>query len=81
MLKYQRFRGEYLTDPSRFITSIPDDVLEPVELVEADAADELEAPDDVKQLSGRVPDDAPEDEPPHDAVPSDADRPDDGLPF
>jgi DNA helicase-2/ATP-dependent DNA helicase PcrA len=81
MLKYQRFRGEYLTDPSRFITSIPDDVLEPVELVEADAADELEAPDDVKQLNGRVPDDAPEDEPPHDAVPSDADRPDDGLPF
>ena len=91
MLKYQRFRGEYLTDPSRFITGIPDDVLEPVELVEADAPDELAAPDDVKQLNGRVPDGAdvraspdarpsPDSAPPE-TEPSEADPPDDGLPF
>ena len=96
MLKYQRFRGEYLTNPSRFITGIPDDVLEPVELVEADAPDELEAPDDVKQLNGRVPDDAdvrassdtrsapdhaPPETEPSETEPSEADSPDDGLPF
>jgi DNA helicase-2/ATP-dependent DNA helicase PcrA len=81
MLKYQRFRGEYLTDPSRFITSIPDDVLEPVELVEADAPSELDAPDDVKQLSGRPEADEPSAPTPADVSSSDANPPDDGLPF
>jgi DNA helicase-2/ATP-dependent DNA helicase PcrA len=81
MLKYQRFRGEYLTDPSRFITGIPDNVLEPVELVEADTPDELDTPDDVKQLDGRVPGDANR-QPASDArSSSDKAPPDDGLPF
>jgi len=81
MLKYQRFRGEYLTDPSRFITRIPDDVLEPVELVEADAPSELDVPDDVKQLSGRTEADEPGASAPADVSSSDNNPPDDGLPF
>ena len=80
MLKYQRFRGEYMTDPSRFITDISEDVLEPVELVEESAPSELDAADDVKQLgdgSGSntsPPESVSEEEP-------DEDTPDDGLPF
>lgn len=49
IVQYRRGRGEYLTDPSRFIANVPEKILEPVELVEesAPAALEGEAP---KQL-------------------------------
>ena len=51
--QYRRYRGEYLTDPSRFVEGIPEDVLEPIQLVEEDAsANQLGAPDDPKALTG-----------------------------
>lgn len=37
IVRYNRYRGEYLTEPSRFIADVAEDVLEPVELVEASA--------------------------------------------
>ena len=43
MTGYRRFRGEYLTDPSRFIQGVPDDVLEPCRLVEEEPASLPEA--------------------------------------
>ncbi len=36
VLRYRRGRGEYAADPSRFIADVPEDVLEPVELVVQD---------------------------------------------
>ena len=73
MLQYQRFRGEYLTDPSRFIEDISEDVLEPVELVEEDSPAAVEAPDEAPQLEdGSASAEAPSEQ---------RDMPDDGLPF
>ena len=40
MTQYRRGQGEYMTKPSRFIKDVPEDVLEPVQLVEEDAVDE-----------------------------------------
>jgi DNA helicase-2/ATP-dependent DNA helicase PcrA len=73
MLQYQRFRGEYLTDPSRFIADVPEDVLEPVELVEEDAPDELDAANEPDQLEAPDPE-SPDGEPSSvDRTPGDAD--------
>jgi DNA helicase-2/ATP-dependent DNA helicase PcrA len=44
MTQYRRSYGEYMTDPSRFVADIPEEVLEPVQLVEEDAPDAVEAP-------------------------------------
>ncbi len=79
MLQYQRYRGEYLTDPSRFIQDIPEDVLEPVELVEEDAPSELGAPEEVRQLSDGQ--QASQRESGDAASSFRDDLPDDGLPF
>ncbi len=73
MLQYQRFRGEYLTDPSRFIEGLSEDVLEPVELVEEDRPAAVEAPDKVPQLE--------EGASSADDAPPEPNTPDDGLPF
>lgn len=54
MTQYRRSYGEYMTDPSRFVTDIPEDVLEPVRLVEEDAPDAVEPPDDTDQLPDGV---------------------------
>jgi len=82
MTQYRRSYGEYMTDPSRFVDDIPEKVLEPVQLVEEDAPEAVEAPDEPEQLTDgthRSDGDANKAEPPsrpnHD--PSDAD----GLPF
>ncbi|PSQ92967.1 MAG: ATP-dependent helicase, partial [Bacteroidetes bacterium QH_2_63_10] len=82
MTQYRRSYGEYMTDPSRFVDDIPEKVLEPVQLVEEDAPEAVEAPDEPEQLTDgthRPDGDANKAEPPsrpnHD--PSDAD----GLPF
>mgnify|MGYP007124877685 FL=1 len=40
MTQSRRGQGEYMTTPSRFIEDVPEDVLEPVRLVEEDAVDE-----------------------------------------
>ena len=49
--QYRRYRGEYMTDPSRFVDGIPEEVLEPIRLVEEDdSADRIEAPEDPKAL-------------------------------
>ena len=44
MTQYRRYQGEYMTDPSRFVTDVPDAVLEPVQLVEEGAANADETP-------------------------------------
>ena len=86
--QYQRYQGEYLTNPSRFIEDVPEDLLEPVQLVEESPTDaELDAPDTPQALDGETKngDDAPKQLPDGtdlaDRSPSDdpADR--DGLPF
>ena len=81
MTQYRRGQGEYMTTPSRFIEDVPEDVLEPVQLVEADAAESGEADESAPpSQNGEAPasrertgDDPPS--PPDD--PTDAD----GLPF
>ena len=83
MTQYRRSFGEYMTDPSRFVDDIPEDVLEPVQLVEEDAPDPdaVEAPDEQNQLpsgDGPTASDAPDQEK---APTADSDVPDDGLPF
>jgi DNA helicase-2/ATP-dependent DNA helicase PcrA len=50
-VRYRRGSGRTLTDPSRFLTAMPEDVLEPVELV-------VEAPEPQKKLG------APAEDPP-----------------
>jgi len=50
MTQYRRSYGEYMTDPSRFVQEVPEDVLEPVQLVEEEATDSLEAPDTMTAL-------------------------------
>jgi len=40
MTQYRRYQGEYMTDPSRFITDIPEETLEPVQLVEENDAND-----------------------------------------
>ena len=82
MTQYRRGQGEYMTTPSRFVEDVPEDMLEPVQLVEEDAAGDAE-PDEsaAPSQNGEVPsssdgpaeDDAPA--PPED--PTDADD----LPF
>ena len=74
--QYRRTYGEYMTNPSRFVEGVPEDLLEPVELVEEDAHDSIEAPDAPAALddgaAAQLPEgDASADDPP--------DR--DGLPF
>jgi DNA helicase-2/ATP-dependent DNA helicase PcrA len=67
-----------MTDPSRFIDDVPEDVLEPVQLVEEDAPDAVEAPDEPDALpehEGSSPDQDPPARPNQD--PTDADE----LPF
>ena len=66
MTGYRRFRGEYLTDPSRFLQGVPDDILEPCRLVEGDPPEE----EDTSTVSGNG----------HDKVET-FDEVDDGLPF
>ncbi|MFO8100521.1 MAG: UvrD-helicase domain-containing protein [Salinibacter sp.] len=81
MTQYRRSFGEYMTDPSRFVEDVPEDVLEPVQLVEEDAPDAVEAPEAPDSLpSGDGPSatDAPDRE---DASAADPEGPDDGLPF
>jgi DNA helicase-2/ATP-dependent DNA helicase PcrA len=50
MTQYRRSQGEYMTTPSRFVDDVPEDVLEPVQLVEEDAPDAVEAPDEPAAL-------------------------------
>jgi DNA helicase-2/ATP-dependent DNA helicase PcrA len=79
MTQYRRSQGEYMTTPSRFVDDVPEEVLEPVQLVEADAPDAVEAPDTPAALPENADppsDDAsPPDRPNRD--PTDADE----LPF
>ncbi len=59
MTQYRRYQGEYMTDPSRFVTGVPEDTLEPVQLVEENEAES----DDTALLDGDTPaaiDSAPE---------------------
>jgi len=78
MTQYRRSHGEYMTSPSRFVDDVPETVLEPVQLVEEDAPDAVEAPDepaalpDGEDASGEAP---PPDRPNRD--PTEADE----LPF
>ncbi|PEN13079.1 ATP-dependent DNA helicase [Longibacter salinarum] len=51
MTQYRRYQGEYMTDPSRFIVDVPEDTLEPVQLVEETEAQE----DDQPLLGGDTP--------------------------
>jgi len=51
MTQYRRYQGEYMTDPSRFVTGIPEETLEPVQLVE----DEEAEPSDEPLLDGDTP--------------------------
>jgi DNA helicase-2/ATP-dependent DNA helicase PcrA len=94
MTQYRRAHGEYMTDPSRFVEDIPEDVLEPVQLVEEDSPEAVEAPDEPAQLTDREDATANQQLPPGDAPPPDSGpdepsptRPDrdpseaDGLPF
>jgi DNA helicase-2/ATP-dependent DNA helicase PcrA len=80
MTQYRRSFGEYMTDPSRFVEDIPEDVLEPVQLVEEDAPDAVDAPDEPDQLPANDAESAPSaaSDPPSSDAPS---SPDDGLPF
>ena len=66
-VRYRRGRGRYLTDPSRFLDEMPEDVLEPIELVEEGESPEA-APSNQKSLE------APE-------APSAEEAIDDELPF
>ena len=84
MTQYRRGQGEYMTTPSRFVEDLPDDVLEPVQLVEEDAVDKdssdaPEADDERPSAQNGQASSSPEsvrnDSPPDD--PADAD----GLPF
>lgn len=50
MTQYRRSYGEYMTDPSRFIDDVPEEILEPVQLVEEDAPDAMEPPEPPEQL-------------------------------
>jgi len=79
--QYRRNRGEYITTASRFVEDVPEDVLEPVQLVEDDAPDALDAPDTPAALDGETPPQLTDgDAPAADGPAADAsDR--DGLPF
>jgi DNA helicase-2/ATP-dependent DNA helicase PcrA len=79
MTQYRRSHGEYMTDPSRFIDDVPEDVLEPVQLVEEDAPDAVEAPDEPDALPEDTDAASSGDEPPArpNQDPTDADE----LPF
>ncbi|PSQ73779.1 MAG: ATP-dependent helicase, partial [Bacteroidetes bacterium QH_6_64_77] len=82
MTQYRRGQGEYMTTPSRFIEDVPEDVLEPVQLVEEDAADDPGVDDEMSPSSSNGEAAAPG-ESPRDAAPSPPDDPADadGLPF
>ncbi len=86
MTQYRRRRGEYMTAPSRFVEEVPEDILEPVQLVEEDAVDDSEdneqnAPSSPPQDdNGRAPSPttgSSSDRPRTERDPTDAD----GLPF
>jgi len=78
MTQYRRSYGEYMTDPSRFVEDVPEDVLEPVQLVEEDAAEELEQ----SEASDALPGGTEADHVNSLAAPDpDTPSPDDGLPF
>jgi DNA helicase-2/ATP-dependent DNA helicase PcrA len=95
-VQYQR-SGNYFASPSRFVEDIPDDVLEPVQLVEAsDAASPPSLSDGGSAPgSGSLPSsdasppalsedasgDAPSSAPPSSRSGPEADSPNDGLPF
>ena len=90
MTQYRRGQGEYMTTPSRFIEDVPEDVLEPVRLVEEDAVDE-DAVDEGAVDEADAPASPPQtedaastgNERPKDGAPSPPDDPTDadGLPF
>lgn len=52
MTQYRRGWGEYMTSPSRFIEDIPEDILEPVQLVDEEAADATETDGESPPASG-----------------------------
>jgi len=68
MTQYRRSHGEYMTNRSRFVEDVPEDVLEPIQLVEESAPDPAGS-------DGEATDALPSEH----SVPSDS--PDDGLPF
>lgn len=76
MTQYRRGQGEYMTTPSRFVEDVPEELLEPVQLVEEEAVDETET-DDAPSLQDGQPQTARDDaaDPPN--TPTEAD----GLPF
>ena len=88
MTQYQRGQGEYMTTPSRFVEDVPEDVLEPVQLVEEDAVDEDATDEDAVDGDAVEETDAPaspstENERSEGDIPSPPDDPAsaDGLPF
>ena len=84
MTQYRRGQGEYMTTPSRFIDDIPEDVLEPVQLVDEEALDQAAVDEADAPAPPQTGDAAStENERPEDDVPSPPDDPTDadGLPF
>ncbi len=80
MLRYRRSRGEYLTEPSRFLAGVPESVLEPVELVESHAP----PPALEESAKPQLPEHASGNGAAEDAAPEETDAAeigDDGLPF
>jgi DNA helicase-2/ATP-dependent DNA helicase PcrA len=80
MTQYRRGQGEYMTTPSRFIEDVPEDVLEPVQLVEEDAAaadSDTSAPPSENGQAPSSSDESADDAPAPPDDPADAD----GLPF
>ncbi|MEX0600307.1 MAG: ATP-dependent helicase, partial [Rhodothermales bacterium] len=56
ILQYRRYQGQYLTEPSRFIQDVPDNLLEEMKLVEEESTS-LPETGEVPLLGGRGPDD------------------------
>ena len=79
MTQYRRSHGEYMTTPSRFVDDVPEEVLEPVQLVEEDAPDAVEAPDEPAALPDAEESPSADESPPErpNRDPTDADE----LPF
>jgi DNA helicase-2/ATP-dependent DNA helicase PcrA len=50
MTSYRRRRGEYMTDPSRFLNDVPDEILEPCRLVEGDPPNDNESDESEETL-------------------------------
>lgn len=53
MTQYRRGQGEYMTSPSRFVEDIPEDLLEPVQLVEEDAVQDSDEDDAALEENGK----------------------------